>query len=96
MKTVDFFNNITGGATSGAFVVSNEVPMTIAARGLAGAETVKLQVLVNGTYADVYTGGALKQLTATGNIMLLDMSGTFKLVASATAGALFVEGSVNG
>jgi hypothetical protein len=80
----------TAEVTTAAFNIDNIYPLTVAASGLAGNETVDVQIEINGTYVDVYESGTQIQLTETGNIIQINPCGVYRLYKALTVGPVSV------
>jgi hypothetical protein len=87
MRRETLVDGITAGVTTDPFNVYHRQPATLAASGLATTETGDLQILINGTYTDVYDGGSQVQLTPTQNVLVVEIPGRYRIVLSATASA---------
>ena len=84
--------NAATGAASPEFTVSPEQQrFTVRASGLAGAETITLQVQVGGEFRNENEDDVAITLTATAQTVILNAPGRYKLVKGSTAGAVTVE-----
>ncbi len=84
--------NAATGAASPEFTVSPEQQrFTVRASGLAGAETITLQVQVGGEFRNENEDDVAITLTATAQTVILNAPGRYKLVKGVTAGAVTVE-----
>ncbi len=82
----------TGAKTSGQLIrSSSDGPCTIVAAGLAGAETVSVQILAaDGATFVAVTASPAVQLTSSINTVVLSGPGIYQFVKSATAGSVGV------
>lgn len=75
----------TAGASSLEFRINEGSIVAFVAKGLAGAETAKIQISnADGTYSDVPETGAV--MTATAYTATISAAGNYIVVLSATAG----------
>jgi len=91
MKRQTIISADTAGLTTTRFHVNENSSVTIAARGLAGVETITLQIYVNSGWTDVYQEDSVVAMTATNNLLYAVPVGIYRLVKSATAGATSVD-----
>jgi hypothetical protein len=74
--------------TSDPFVVGENHPVTLVAKGLAAGETVDLQISYDGVdYEDCWAENTQLQLSTTNNPVTVYGPGMFRVVKNVTAGA---------
>ena len=73
-------------------VFGANVPCTLIASGLAGAETIPINISTvdADTYEAVFQGGSQTLLDDTDNVVILDKPGIYQIVKGVTAGAVGV------
>ena len=93
MEQKTLISDSTAGETYSDIIVHENKKCTIATSGLAGSEVATLQILINGTYVNVYdpTTNELVTMAADGNIITIDSPGLYAVVLDATASAASVE-----
>lgn len=91
---ITLVDNTTAAVNSQTFSFTNKegYPATLFAKGLAGVETIILQfTLDNGAnWTDVKCNASTVVLSATNNVMALNVVGRYRLVKDTTAGAVTV------
>jgi len=73
---------------AGITVLGENIPCTFIASGLAGAETINIQIETTpGNYINMFSEGSQLELTATNNVLTVFGPGEYQLVKGITAGA---------
>ena len=92
MSATEIVAAATAGGEGEFGATAGRLPVTLFAPGLAGAETVDIQISQDGgsTFTDVYQNGAQVQLDATNNVISLFGPGHYKAVKSATSASVGV------
>lgn len=87
--------NASGANTSSPIRIAVEdLPATVVVKGLAGAETVDVQVSVSGDpdaaadFVDYYKDGTQVQLTTTNTALSIDATGLYRFDVPAAAGTV--------
>ncbi|MBK8974113.1 MAG: hypothetical protein IPM37_23135 [Hahellaceae bacterium] len=91
MTTVTLIDAKTA-ADSRDFVVSSEqIPVTVSAKGQAGAEEIAINFMIGGTFESADSNDGPVTITATRKQRIINGPGRYQVVKPVTAGACLVQ-----
>lgn len=76
----------TDAVTTDSFDLDGDDNTTVVASGLDGTEKIKIQILVNGVFVDMYEDDSIIELSSGSNIKSIRLTGTYQFVKDASAG----------